>query len=203
MVQRKPRHGQSLPAVRHIRTHKAIKFKSRSRESCAEYVLRSVNASLTSFWQRCSAREGPGFCKGDGVLPLTRARRCSAWQDKSPRELRERLVAHSSFAVALIVFIGTYFAAAAIYFAVIALAVDALARAFKVPFPWNATSFGRTPKVSYKNSAQLQMLLLGSLSRKDGRLRPLWGDTSAAYCEPRRTSERLGVQLFPKKKPRP
>ena len=119
VIQRKPRHGQSLPAVRHIRTHKAIKFKSRTRESCAECVLRSVNVSLTSFWQRCSAREGPGFCKGDGVLPLTRARRCSAWQDKSPRELRERLVAHSSSAVALIVFIGTYFAAAAIYFAVI------------------------------------------------------------------------------------
>ena len=69
----------------------------------------------------------------DGVLPLTRARRCSAWQDKSPRELRERLVAHSSSAVALIVFIGTYFAAAAIYVAVITLAVDARARTFK-PF---------------------------------------------------------------------
>jgi len=120
VIQRKPRHGQSLQAVRHIRTHKGIKFKSRSRESCAEYVLRSVNASLTLSLAATLSQRRSWLLQGrDGVLPLTRARRCSAWQDKSPRELRERLVAHSSSAVALIVFIGTYFAAAAIYFAVI------------------------------------------------------------------------------------
>ena len=119
VIQRKPRHGQSLPAVRHIRTHKAIKFKSRTRESCAECVLRSVNVSLTFLAAMLSQRRSWLLQGRDGVLPLTRARRCSAWQDKSPRELRERLVAHSSSAVALIVFIGTYFAAAAIYFAVI------------------------------------------------------------------------------------
>src|SRR4030095_9058455 len=111
---------------------KELSFKSRSRESCAEYVLRSVNASLTLSLAATLSQRRSWLLQGrDGVLSLTRARRCSAWQDKSPRELRERLVAHSSSAVALIVFIGTYFAAAAIYFAVIALAVDARARAFK------------------------------------------------------------------------
>src|SRR4029450_2079054 len=100
--------------------HKGIKFKSRSRESCAEYVLRSVNASLTLSLAATLSQRRSWLLQGrDGVLPLTRARRCSGWQGKSPRELRERLVAHSSSAVALIVFIGTYFAAAAIYFAVI------------------------------------------------------------------------------------
>src|SRR4026208_758574 len=31
VIQRKPRHGQSLPAVRHIRTPKGIKFKAEQR----------------------------------------------------------------------------------------------------------------------------------------------------------------------------
>jgi len=56
---------------------------------------------------------------------------------------------------------------------------------------WNV--FRRTSCEVLKEAPAIQ-------GRLTGLPRPMWGDTSAACCEPRRTSERLGDHLFPKKK---